>query len=204
MFIPRNLREAQETNTGDRALHSRIVVKEVEQTLSDWLEVTGRATQVVVGDLAFSYWCLPKLCLKLEFLFQTDVEVPIRPLANFDLEETPLSRRYVHSKTSVPCLPFHGTYMNAAYATLPVEFLNKLFDTAHVTAGVRIAQPEALICMKGMWLSHQSKADISTLCGYLGPLGLPDRIEPWLQTLEDAGAPLRSFLTTEGWINGNS
>lgn len=186
------------------SINDVIVVHEVKLALSDWFKVTDKSKQVIVGSLARSYWLIPEVCQLLGFLVDDQESLPLGELEGFELRvNRAASRYYLHKKTGVSFTAYHALYENSVYATMSSVLQAKISEEAKLVGGLRVATPEALICLHGFWMNHQNKAYISSLCNRLGPIALPERLEPWLDAMGKVPSePLRSFLMKEGWTNG--
>lgn len=163
----REITKMRTANDGTRTLFESTMMPELTAALRDWQRAHTKG--VLIGGLALSYHVRPRMTQDLDFLFLSSSDIP---------EKVPGFRRtrphaFQHNKTHVEIELVTPDFVN-----VPREVAQKVFDTATVSNGIRVASATGLVALKLYRLSFQDKADIvalinSGLVSDLSEFGLP-------------------------------
>jgi len=139
-------------NDGSRTLFESIAIPEVSKALEDW----SRSTQdcVLIGGCAVGYYAKPRSTFDVDVLFLTDSDIPL----SVDGFKKTRGHAFQHNKTHVEI-----ELVTPELIHISRHLVQKVFDTARVSDGVRIASPQGLVALKLGRFSRQDQTDIETL-----------------------------------------
>ena len=137
-------------NDGTRSLFESIAIPEVEQALRDWIK--NSKSGVLIGGAAMGYHGKPRQTFDLDLLFIYPNDIPIHVDGFKRIRPGAFQHNTTHVEVEV-CSP-------ASFASLSVELVRKVFDTAIFTDGMRVASPSAIVALKLQRLKRYDEGDI--------------------------------------------
>lgn len=144
----------QTANDGTRSLMDSILVPEIKLALQDWAKNTHTSEPLLIGGLAYSFYCKPRTTQDADLLFLSANDIPVI------VEGFRRSRQhaFVHNKTHVEIEVLDPHFLHASET-----LIHKVHATAIHSSGYRIPSRQGLIALKIMRLSLQDRADIAEL-----------------------------------------
>jgi len=139
-------------NDGKRSLFESVMAPELIAALRDWQ--TAAPNGVLIGGLALSYHVRPRMTQDLDFLYLHERDVPTK-VPGFKRIRP---HSFQHDKTHVEVEIITPEFVN-----IPVDLVERVFSTATISNGIRVASAAALTALKLFRLSLQDKADIVAL-----------------------------------------
>ena len=139
-------------NDGTRSLVESIMSSEVIKAYNDWIKTNPNG--VLIGGLALSYYVKPRFTQDVDFLFLDVSDIP-NSVTGFKRHRP---GAFQHNTTHVEVEVVTGKSINASD-----EMIQKIFDTAVVHDGVKIASPSGLVALKLGRLNMRDKGDIVDL-----------------------------------------
>ncbi|MGO8914916.1 MAG: hypothetical protein ACLQJR_03300 [Stellaceae bacterium] len=147
----RKLTKMTTVNDGSRSLVESIMAPEVICVLGDWMKSTS-FDAVLIGDLALCYHAKPRMTDDISFLVRKPSDIP-QTAGSFKPAGPGAFR---HNKTGIEVEVI--TSIN-----VPQNVIDRVFDTAVVNCGVKIANASGLVALKLFRSSMQDRADIVAL-----------------------------------------
>lgn len=154
MNTMRSLELAIGPNDGRRTLKQSIMVPEVWKALSAFSAGVDADSCILIGGIAFSYYCKPRATTDLDFLFLSKSKVPM----TVDGFKRTRSHAFQHHETHVEVEVLDPEFVNMSQA-----LAKRVAETAHKSDGVLVASPEALVALKTLRFSRRDQADIEEL-----------------------------------------
>lgn len=167
----RTVRSWYKPNDGSRTLAASVVAPEVWAALLAWS--AAKIQGVLIGDLALSYWSLPRHTQDIDIL------VDAQPLPQIDGFKHIRPHAWLHSRTGVEVEVFDPHFLR-----LSEDFFNRVNRHSVTQEGVRIASPSGLIALKLKRFSRQDQADIENLLAPASKESVLDTFGPLL-TVEE-------------------
>lgn len=151
----RDLSKMYSNNDGTRTLFESIPVIEVGQTLADWIKNCPSDKCVLIGGMAVSYHAKPRVTMDVDLLFLSAHDIPTQVLG-FKRTRT---GAFQHNITHVEVEVITSALIN----NLPITIIQKVFETAIESNGIKIASPSGLVALKLYRMSKYDEGDIWVL-----------------------------------------
>lgn len=139
-------------NDGTRSLMESIAIPEVENALKDWNK--SNHLGVLIGGCAIGYYSRPRATTDVDILFLSKTDIP----DNVSGFKRTRSGAFQHNKTHVEIEVVSPSDIN-----ISVSLVNKVFDTAIISDGVKIASSSALVALKLQRLKRHDIGDIVSM-----------------------------------------
>jgi hypothetical protein len=149
-MLLRNISKLNGPNDGTRSLFESIAIPEVNQALVDWIK-NANASGVLIGGAACGYYTRPRTTTDLDILFLSVKDIPIQ----VDGFKRTRPGAFVHKSTHVEVEVIAPETIN-----LSAELVSKVFNTAVVSDGIRVASPTGLVALKLQRMSRYDEGDI--------------------------------------------
>ena len=152
----RNVHKFKWLNDGLRTLNESIIYPEVEQALKDWKN-NCKADSVLIGGLAYSYYCKPRSTQDVDLLFLSFDEIP----SNVEGFKRTRDHAFLHKDTHVEV-----EVLDPEFLKLDKRLVQLIFDEAWTNDKIKIASPKGIICLKLNRYSLKDQSDIDDLLKY--------------------------------------
>lgn len=157
----RNIENRTKINDGSRTLLESIVDREVEAATKDWIKRTD-SDFVIIGGIALAYHHIPRYTQDLDVLYRQTTIIP----DNVEGFKRTCSGAYEHKKTGVEV-----ELVTPGFINVPINIIEKVFDTAIQVGNSKIASKNGLIALKLLAIpgrsttakALQDKVDIMSL-----------------------------------------
>lgn len=149
----RNIEKTKSYNDGSRSLYESLLVPELIKTIEDW-KLNEIDNCVLIGGGALSYYVKPRLTQDIDLLFLSEDEIPNS--VNHFKKHRP--HAFQHNITHVEIEVVTPSYIN-----MRLEIAEKIFETAIISDGIKIASPSGLIVSKLNRFNRQDQADIEAI-----------------------------------------
>jgi hypothetical protein len=149
----RDLEKMNKPNDGTRTLFESIAIPEVGAALRDWIR-EGVSSGVLIGGIAVGYYARPRGTTDVDVLFLSNADIP-NELAKFKRTRP---GAFQHKPTHVEV-----EVVTPAAINLSMELAQKVFETALVSDGVRVASPTGLVALKLQRMKRYDEGDIVAL-----------------------------------------
>ena len=143
-------------NDGYRSLFESIIPNEVYTTLKDWKD-NNKSDCVLIGALALSYYIRPRYTEDMDLIFLSPNDIPTH--VNKFRKNRPHS--FEHIQTNVEIEVLYSEFLK-----IPQEQVEKIFETAIVSDGIKVASPVGIIALKLNRLSASDESDIINISKY--------------------------------------
>ena len=149
----RDIYKMNSINNGTRSLFESVALPEVANALKDW-KTYFNGNGILIGGSAVSYYARPRATFDIDILFLSDIDIPTQ-VENFK-HIRPGS--FQHNKTHVEIEVISPQSIN-----IPIELVQKVFDTAIITDGIMVASPSGLVALKLQRMKRYDEGDIVAL-----------------------------------------
>lgn len=153
MQFLRDLIKMCDPNDGSRSLFESVMAPEIVQALKD---LKGQFNGVIIGGLAFSYYCKPRYTQDIDALFNSESEFPDE-LNGFKKNR---KHGFLHNKTHVELELLDPAHLGN---DISPETAKAIIDTAIDVDGIKIASKSGLVAAKLGRASYRDKDDIIQL-----------------------------------------
>lgn len=137
----------------NRTLFESVIMPEVEVALKNWIE-NNDGDCVLIGGLALSYYVKPRSTTDVDILFLSYNNIPEK----VDKFKKHRNLAFQHNLTHVEIETVTPESIN-----VPIEIVEKVFDTAIISDNIKIASPSGLVALKLFRFNRQDQADIENL-----------------------------------------
>ncbi len=149
-MISRHIGSMATPNKGYRSLTDSSLAPELSLAIKDWPD---KETPILIGGLAYSYWCKPRYTQDIDLLFPSIDNVDkVQPLFKKTRPHC-----FIHLKTGVELEILDCKFLNISTRVFSYVSKTKIKDSLY------IASKEALIILKAHRMTLQDKADIEQL-----------------------------------------
>lgn len=140
-------------NNNNRSLFESVIMPEVELALKNWIE-NNNSNCVLIGGLALSFYVKPRTTTDVDILFLSYKNIPEK----VDKFKKHRNLAFQHNLTHVEVETVTPESIN-----VPIEVVEKVFETAILSNNIKIASPSGLIALKLFRFNRQDQADIENL-----------------------------------------
>jgi hypothetical protein len=139
-------------NDGTRTLFESIAIPEVEKALKDWNG--SNHSGILIGGCAVGYYTRPRATTDVDILFLTKGDIP----SSVNGFKKTRSGAFQHNETHVEIEVVSHESINISTA-----LVQKVFNTAILSNGVKVASPSSLVALKLQRLKGHDIGDIAGL-----------------------------------------
>lgn len=150
----RNLHNTYKNNDGTRTLVESTLIPEFIAVIKDLAK--SRFDGVLIGGLAVSLHLKPRATTDLDFLFNSDNDIPVSISGFKRIRKHEFQHNDTHVEVKVVSPEFLNNY-------IPVNIAKKIIETSVVIDGIRVASKSGLIAAKLGRLNFKDKDDIINL-----------------------------------------
>ena len=146
----RDIIKMNSLNDGSRSLFESVAIPEVAKALQDWkINYQGRC--VLIGGTATGYHAKPRATMDVDILFISSTDIPA-VVSGFKRIR---NGAFQHNQTHVEIEVISPQSIN-----LPIELVQKVFETSLESDGIRVASPSGLVALKLQRMSRYDEGDI--------------------------------------------
>lgn len=144
-------------NDGIRTIKESILDYRVEEVFKEWVMYSGVNNCVLIGGVAVSYYLRVRNTNDIDFIFLSEEDIP----TNVYKFRKVRKHGFRHIKTHVEVEVLTPETINISQ-----ELFEKVYQTANLSDGVKVASPVGLIALKLNRLSYMDINDIIELTKY--------------------------------------